>query len=78
MNTLIAALALASIVAAPAETERSRAVHFEPNNSVICGDVLLDPTPEFVRRVCATVPTTKAATDRQGTRVQSSGHSLED
>jgi hypothetical protein len=43
MNTLIAALALASIVAAPAETERSRAVHFEPNNSVICGDVLLDP-----------------------------------
>ena len=53
MNTLIAALALASIVAAPAETERSRAVHVDPNNSVICGDVLHDPNPGIrAERLC--------------------------
>jgi hypothetical protein len=47
MKTLIAALALASIVStsAVAKTERSRAVHVDPNNSVICGHVLADPDP---------------------------------
>jgi hypothetical protein len=48
MKTLIATLALASIVAtsAVARTEKTRATHVEPNNSVICGHAVLgDPDP---------------------------------
>jgi hypothetical protein len=48
MKTLIAMLALASIVAtsAVAKTEKTRASHVEPNNSVVCGRaVLADPDP---------------------------------
>ena len=48
MKTLIAVLALASIVAtsAVAKTEKTRAVQAEANNSVTCGRVVLtDPDP---------------------------------
>ena len=48
MKTLIATLALASILApsAIAKTEKARLNHFEPNNSVTCGRVVLtDPDP---------------------------------
>jgi hypothetical protein len=48
MKTLIATLALASIVAtsAVAKTEKTRASHVEPNNSVTCGHAgLADPDP---------------------------------
>ena len=59
MKTFIAVVALASIVAtsALAKTERTRATHVEPDNSVICGRyVLTDPDPgirAWFRRDCS-------------------------
>jgi hypothetical protein len=48
MKTLIATLAIASILAtsAIAKTEKSRAIQAEPTNSVVCGRIILtDPDP---------------------------------
>jgi hypothetical protein len=48
MKTLIATLAIASILAtsAIAKSERSRAIPVEPTNSVVCGRIILtDPDP---------------------------------
>jgi hypothetical protein len=51
MKTLIATLALASIVAtsAVAKTEKTRAVQVEANNSVTCGRVVLTDPDSGIR-----------------------------
>jgi hypothetical protein len=59
MKTLIATFALASVVAtsAVAKTEKNSATFVAPDNSVICGRVVLaDPDPAIraqLRRDCA-------------------------
>jgi len=59
MKTLIATLVLASVVAtsAVARTEKNSATFVAPNNSVICGRVVLaDPDPAIraqLQRDCA-------------------------
>jgi hypothetical protein len=50
MKTLIVTFALASVIAtsALAKTEKNRATFVEPDNSVICGRVVLtDPDPRI-------------------------------